>query len=275
MRPLIAFMQDSFRVSERRACRVLPLIRSSCRRKSTMKDPVRLRQRIRDLAESRVRYGYRRIHILLQREGFKVGKDRVHRLYRQEGLSLRRKRPRRHVSAARRVERPQPQRKNQCWSMDFVSDALFDGRRFRAFTLVENFSRECLAIRPAPKIFGSDVAEFLDEIVETHGKPERIYLDNGPEFISKALDLWAYQAGVTLDFSRPGKPTDNAYIESFNGSFRDECLNVNWFLSMEDARTKIEAWRREYNEFRPHSSLGEKTPEQFLGSGDWVPRVPT
>jgi putative transposase len=119
------------------------------------------------------------------------------------------------------------------------------------------------------------VAEFLDEVVEIHGKPERIYLDNGPEFISKALDLWAYQAGVTLDFSRPGKPTDNAYIESFNGSFRDECLNVNWFLSMEDARTKIEAWRQEYNEFRPHSSLGEKTPEQFLGSGDWVPRVPT
>jgi len=111
------------------------------------------------------------------------------------------------------------------------------------------------------------VAEFLDEIVETHGKPERIYLDNGPEFISKALDLWAYQAGVTLDFSRPGKPTDNACIESFNGSFRGECLNMNWFLSTEDARTKIEAWRREYNEFRPHSSLGEKTPEQFLWSG--------
>ena len=130
MRPLIAFMQDSFRVSERRACRVLPLIRSSCRRKSTRKDPVRLRQRIRDLAESRVRYGYRRIHILLQREGFKVGKDRVHRLYSQEGLSLRRKRPRRHVTAARRVERPKPQQKNQSGSMDFVSDALFDGRRF-------------------------------------------------------------------------------------------------------------------------------------------------
>ena len=163
-------MQDSFQVSERPACCVLPLIRSSCRRTSTRKDPVVLRQRIRELAESRVRYGYRRIHILLQREGFKVGKDRVHRLYRQEGLSLRRKRPRRHTSAARRVERPEPQQMNQSWSMDFVSDVLFDGRRFRAFTLVDNFSRECLAIRPAPKIFGSDVAEFLDEIVETHGQ---------------------------------------------------------------------------------------------------------
>ena len=149
-RPLIAFMQDSFQVSERRACCVLPLIRSSCRRTSTRKDPVVLRQRIRELAESRVRYGYRRIHILLQREGFKVGKDRVHRLYRQEGLSLRRKRPRRHTSAARRVERPEPQQMNQSWSMDFVSDALFDGLGFRVFTWVDNFSRECLAIRPAP-----------------------------------------------------------------------------------------------------------------------------
>jgi len=179
------------------------------------------------------------------------------------------------VSAARRVERPEPEQQNESWSIDFVSDSLFDGRRFRALTLVENFSRECLAIRAAPKLHGSDVAEILDEVAETKGKPNRIFLDNGPEFISKALDLWAYQAGVTLDFSRPGKPTDNAYIESFNGSFRDECLNVNWFLSIDDARTKIEAWRQEYNAFRPHSSLGDRTPEQFLGSGDFVPRSPT
>lgn len=149
--------------------------------------------------------------------------------------------------------------------MDFGSDSLFDGRRFRGLTLVDNFSRECLAIRAAPKIQGSDVAEILDEVVEAKGKPLRISLDNGPEFISKALDLWAYQAKVTLDFSRPGKPTDIAYIESFNGSFRDECLNVNWFLSMQNARTKIETWRRDYNAFRPHSSLGEKTPRAVLG----------
>jgi putative transposase len=156
--------------------------------------------------------------------------------------------------------------------MDFVSDSLFDGRRFRSLTLVENFSRECLAIRAAPTLHGSDVAEILDQVAEEHGKPTRIFLDNGPEFISKALDLWAYQAKVTLDFSRPEKPTDNAYIESFSGSFRDECLNINWFLSMEDARVKIEDWRRDYNEFRPHTSLGERTPSEFLGSGDWMPR---
>jgi putative transposase len=158
--------------------------------------------------------------------------------------------------------------------MDFVSDALFNGRRFRALTLVENYSRECLAIRAAQKLQGADVAEVLDEIVDKRGKPDRIFLDNGPEFISKDLDLWAYQADVKLDFSRPGKPTDNAYIESFNGSFRDECLNMNWFLSMEDARSKIESWRKEYNEFRPHSSLGGRTPIQFMGEGDWLPREP-
>jgi len=184
-RPLIAFMKDSFQVSERRTCRVLPLARASCRRRSTRKDPIVLRQKIRELAESRVRYGYRRIHNLLQRERFKVSKHRIHRLYREEGLSFRRKRPRRHVAAARHVERPQPQQKNESWSMDFVSDSLIDGRSFRAFTLVENFSRECLAIRPAPKIFGSDVAEVLDEVLETHGKPNRIFLDNGPRSSSR------------------------------------------------------------------------------------------
>jgi putative transposase len=157
--------------------------------------------------------------------------------------------------------------------MGFVSDGLFDGRRFRALTLVENFSRECLAIRVAPRLHGVDVAEVLDEVAESRGKPRRIFLDNGPEFISKALDLWAYQAGVTLDFSRPGKPTDNAYIESFNGSLRDECLNTSWFLSIEDTRDKIESWRKEYNEFRPHSSLGERTPSLVAGEGLWVPRV--
>ena len=156
-----------------------------------------------------------------------------------------------------------------------MSDQLYDGRRLRILTIVDNHTRESLEVRVAQRIRGIDVALAVERIARERGRPQAIRVDNGPEFISKALDLWAYQAGVTLDFSRPGKPTDNAYIESFNGSFRDECLNVNWFLSMEDARTKIEAWRQEYNEFRPHSSLGEKTPEQFLGSGDRVPRVTT
>ena len=257
------YLQTSFRVSERRACRVFPFARSVHRYRSVRQDPVVLRQRIRDIAAVRVRYGYRRIHILLRREGFEVNHKRVHRIYCEEGLNLRRKRPRRHVTAARRVEQPRPGNANETWSMDFVSDALFDGRRFRALTLVDNFSRECLAIRADQRLQGEDVATLLDQVATSRGTPERICLDNGPEFISKALDLWAYQSGVTLDFSRPGKPTDNAYIESFNGSFRDECLNVNWFLSIDDAREKIEAWRKEYNQFRPHSSLEGRTPEEF------------
>jgi putative transposase len=152
---------------------------------------------------------------------------------------------------------------NESWSMDFVSDSLFDGKRFRALTVVDNFSRECLAIRVDQGIKGEDVAETMNWLHITRGLPKSIRVYNGPEFISKALDKWAYEHGVTLDFSRPGKPQDNCLVESFNGSFRDECLNVNWFLSLEDAREKIEAWRIDYNEFRPHSSLDEKAPREF------------
>lgn len=266
----MASLQEGYRVSERRACAVLPFCRSSHRYQSIRKDVAALRKRIAEIAATRVRYGYKRIHILLRREGWRVNHKRVYRLYLEEGLNLRRKRPRRHVTAARREQRVEAQRPNEVWSMDFVSDSLFDGRRFRSLTLVDNFSRECLLAHAAGSIRGMDVAELLDEIVEDRGVPTRICVDNGPEFISKSLDLWAYQRGVILDFSRPGKPTDNAHIESFNGSFRDECLNVNWFLSLDDAREKIEAWRREYNGFRPHSSLGGRTPSDFVRSGHGV-----
>jgi putative transposase len=148
--------------------------------------------------------------------------------------------------------------------MDFVSDALYDGRRFRALTVVDNFSRECLGIYVNQGIKGEQVVMFLENLKPVYGTPKIIRLDNGPEFVSKTLDKWAYENGVTLDFSRPGKPTDNALVESFIGSFRDECLNVNWFLSLEDAREKITVWRMEYNNFRPHSSLGNLTPRDFV-----------
>ena len=148
--------------------------------------------------------------------------------------------------------------------MDFVSDQLFDGSRFRALTIVDNFSRRCMAIHPEKSITGENVVEVLNELkYQKKEVPERIQVDNGTEFISKALDLWAYENNVTLDYSRPWKPTDNPYIESFNGRFRDECLNVNWFLSLEDAKYKIDFWRREYNEFRPHSSLDDLTPDEI------------
>jgi putative transposase len=223
-----------------------------------------LRMRIGEIAKVRVRYGYKRIHVLLRREGWLVNHKRVYRIYREEGLNLRAKRPKRRRSAAQRVQRPPATFVNESWSMDFVTDSLFNGHRFRALTVVDNFSRECLAIEVGQHFRGEGVVGIVERIKAVSGIPCFIRVDNGPEFISKELDRWAYENKVTLDFSRPGKPIDNAYVESFNGSFRDECLNTNWFLSIEDAREKIEAWRREYNEWRPHSSLDNLTPSQYL-----------
>ena len=221
--------------------------------------------RIKEIAATRVRYGYRRIHVLLRREGWEINHKHVYRLYCEEGLHLRSKRPRRHVSAAHRKPRAGASRPNESWSMDFVSDALFDGRRLRALTVVDNYTRECLAIEVGKGITGQQVADVLSRISLTRALPATIFCDNGPEFISKNLDKWAYKREVSLNFSRPGKPTDNALIESFNGSFRDECLNTNWFMSLEDAQRKIEAWRMHYNVSRPHMSLGYRTPQEFLG----------
>ena len=256
-------MQQAYRVSERRTCEVVLLDRATFRYISRRSDDSALRLRIRQIAETRIRYGYLRIHTLLRREGWHVNHKRVHRIYCEEGLNLRRKRPRRRVSAAHRIQRPQASSFNDSWSMDFVADSLFNGRRFRALTVVDNWSRQCLAIHVGQGMKGEDVVEAMTALTLVHESPKRIFVDNGSEFISKSLDRWAYENGVTLDFSRPGKPTDNALIESFNGSFRDECLNVNWFLSMEDARQKIERWRQEYNEFRPHTALGNLTPQEY------------
>ncbi|GHB12660.1 hypothetical protein GCM10007159_38620 [Modicisalibacter luteus] len=168
--------------------------------------------------------------------------------------------------AAIRRERVLATGLDQVWSMDFVSDALFNGKRLRALALVDEFSRECLAIHVDGSIVAADVVEVMTRLNETGRQPARVRVDNGPEFISRVLDCWAYKQGVTLDFSRPGKPTDNAFVESFNGKFRAECLNTHWFLSLDDARQKIETWRQDYNQVRPHSSLGWLTPEEFAAS---------
>lgn len=230
---------------------------------SQARDSEAIRRRMREIAATRIRYGLDRIFILLRREGWPDGRNRVYRLYKLEGLNLRSKRPKRSRSCAHRLERPKINNIDQCWSMDFVSDQLFDGRRFRALTVVDNYSRKCLAIHVGKSIKGTDVVQVMEQIKNTQQiLPNRIQVDNGSEFISKAFDQWAYENKITLDFSRPGKPTDNPYIESFNGSFRDECLNTNWFLSLEDARDKIAQWHKEYNEFRPHSSIDNLTPSQ-------------
>lgn len=250
-------------MSERRACHVVRLHRKTCRYVSKRPEQEPLKHRIREIANTRVRYGYQRIHILLRREGWRINRKRVYRLYREMGLSLRMKVPKWRRSARQRLEREVPARKNHVWSMDFVSDALYDGRRFRALTIVDAYTRECLAIEVDQGIKGEQVAAVLQGIVAHRGAPSTIRVDNGPEFVSKALDAWAYQLGVTLDFSRPGKPTDNAYIESFNARFRAECLNTNWFLSLADAKAKIAAWREEYNQSHPHLSLGFRTPAEY------------
>jgi putative transposase len=270
---LVRDLEGRYGVSERRGCRVLLFFRSSHRYEATRDDQVVLRMRIRELAEARVSYGYYQIYILLRREGWKVNHKRVYRLYQKEGLSLRRKRPRRHASAAHRMERMEAGTANECWSMDFVSDALYDGRRLRALTIADNYTRECLAIKVDQGIGGEKVAGVLGRITMERRTPKTIRVDNGPEFVSKVLDQWAYRNGVKLDFSRPGKPTDNAYVESFNGSLRDECLNVNWFLSLEDARGKIKAWRRHYNESRPHTALGDVPPSEFASKGGASPAL--
>ena len=190
---------------------------------------------------------------------------RTERIYREEDLALRRKR-RRKGAAGARVIVPQPERPNQRWSMDFVTDSMVTGRRFRALAIVDDFSRECPAIEVDTSLGGSRVVSVLERLNETRGLPEVITMDNGPEFAGKVLDEWAYRKGVKLNFIRPGKPIENAYAESFNGRFRDECLNTNWFMNLKQARDIIEDWRKDYNEVRPHSSLNDQTPREYAGT---------
>jgi putative transposase len=261
---MVSETRFAYGVSERRACQALGYPRSSQRYQSVGKDRGELRVRLRDLAAVRVRYGYRRLHVLLRREGYRVNHKLVYRLYCEEGLTMRTKRRRRHRSGQIRTERSPATRPSERWSMDFMAEQLYDGRRLRVLTLVDNFSRESLALRVGQRFTGDDVVAVVEEVAAQRGVPKTIQVDNGPEFISKSVDLWAWSHGVELDFSRPGKPTDNALIESFNGKFREACLNQHWFQSLEEARERIEAWRRQYNEERPHRALGGKTPREFL-----------
>jgi putative transposase len=247
-------------VSARRACGVLCAERSSYAYKSRRDAQAHLRKRIREIAETRVRYGYRRVHVLLRREGWKLNHKRTYRLYKEEGLCLRRKTPRRRVKAALRDDRTPPSEPNEVWSMDFMADQTFDGTKLRILTIVDAATRISPAIDARTTYRGIDVVETLERITAVYGKPKRIRVDQGTEFTSKDVDLWAWKNGVVMDFSRPGKPTDNAFAEAFNSRVRAELLSANWFLSLADARVKCEAWRRDYNELRPHGSLGQKTP---------------
>lgn len=260
-------MRQAQGLSQRRACRLVGMARTSCRYEPQRPgQQEKLQARLRTLAGERRRFGYRRLTVLLRREGWAVNHKRVYRLYGQEGLQVRR-RKRKRMGAVQRQSCTTPTQSNQRWSMDFVCDALTDGRKFRSLNIVDDYNRECLAAEVDTSIPGARVVRVLERLRDRRGLPEVLVSDNGPEFVGQALDVWAYQQGVKLHFIEPGKPVQNAFIESFNGKMRDECLNEHWFGSLREARETVEAWRRDYNEVRPHSSLGHRTPLEFTACG--------
>ena len=263
---MVSYLREAYQVSIRRACEVAITARSSYHYRSHKDRQDHLRMRLRDLAYSRITYGYRRLHILLQREGWRINHKRVYRLYGEEGLTLKRRKPKRHKSSVPRSVRIEPEGKNDVWTMDFMSDQLVDGRRFRILTVLDVYTRECLALVAGQSFRGADVVNILRNIVEERERPDYIQCDCGCEFTSKIMDQWAWLNDVRMDFSRPGKPTENAYIESFNGRVRQECLNLHWFADMDEVQARLVAWRVEYNLERPHSSLSNLSPWEYANN---------
>jgi putative transposase len=261
-RQAVCHIQAAFGLSERSACRALGMARASQRYKVKKAVPVELVARMHSIAATRPRAGYRMLRRLLLRDGVRVNHKRIYRLYREQGLSIRVKRRHRLAASPRQVL-PPVTKAGERWAMDFVFDRTTDGHRFRILTLIDTFTRRAPGVIVERSISGLHVARFLDKLAATHGYPKIITVDNGPEFISNALDQWAHAHAVQLHFSRPGKPVDNAFIESFNGRLRDECLNTNWFYGLEQARQTINEWLEDYNQRRPHSSLGGLTPAEY------------
>jgi putative transposase len=261
-RDAVAALQANYRISIRRACRLVGHHRSTQNYRSRRPDPTSLRQRMKELAAARPRYGYRRIHTLLQREGWRDNIKRVYRLYRLDGLAVRSK-PRKKHRAQARVPPRAATAPRQRWAIDFIHDSLADGRAFRVLSVVDVFSRSSEVLEPGSGFTGERVAELLEQAAGGR-LPEVITADHRTEFTSKALDAWAFERGVKLDFTTPGRPTENGFVESFQGRFRDECLNAEIFLNLEDAKNKISSWRHDYNRHRPHSALGNLSPREYL-----------
>ena len=261
------WIYERFRVSAVRACRLARLQRASWYYRSRARDQSALRMRIRDIAQARPRFGYQRIHVMLRREGWRVNRKRIHRLYRLDGLQVRMRVRRRKRMSLHRGPVPQAAARNQHWSMDFVHDQLLDGRRFRVLTVIDQWSRESVLLEAGFTLTGHSVAAALERISASRPLPKAITVDHGTEFTSRALDEWAWQRGVELAFITPGRPMENGLCESFNGRLRDECLNANEFISLDDAKARIEAWRRDYNEHRPHGALGHLTPSEYANRG--------
>lgn len=258
-------MVSKTEISERRACSLIDINRATLRYQSSSPDEAELTLRIKAIAFERRRFGYRRVHQMLRREGVNVNHKKVYRLYRDAGLAVR-KRKRRKGIMVERHPLLLPKMPNHTWSMEFVMDSLASARRIKCLTIVDDFTKECLDIPVGHGISGEQVTRTLDSIAAFRGYPEAVRTDKGPEFTGKALDQWAYQHGVELKLIQPGKPTQNGYIESFNGKFRDECLNEQWFTDLAHARELINEWRMDYNQNRPHSSLEYQTPLEFAAA---------
>ena len=261
-RAAVIYAQERCGLSQRRACRLVGAGRSTVRYRSRRQEDERVRRRLRELAEQRPRFGYRRLGVLLRREGIVVNHKRVERLYREEGLAVRR-RTRKTLTGVRRGRPAAPQRINEQWALDFLQDALASGRKLRLLSVIDVFSREALALEVDTSLPGSRVVRVLNRLLAEREPPVQLVLDNGPELICATLEQWAHQHAVTLHFIDPGKPIQNAHCESFHGRLRDECLNEHWFLGVGDARRIVEAWRQDYNRERPHSALAYRTPEEF------------
>ena len=258
----IAHLRETYAVSERRACKAIGADRSSVRYRSTRPDNGAIRERLRALAAERRRFGYRRLHIMLAREGIVMNQKKLRRLYKEERLTVRRRGGRKRALGTR-APMILPQGPNQRWSLDFVSDALDDSRRFRILCIVDDFSRECLGLVADTSLSGNRVARELDTIIARRSKPLTIVSDNGTELTSMAILRWSQDSGVDWHYITPGKPTQNAFVESFNGRLRDECLNETLFSSLSHARSVLAAWRHDYNHYRPHSAHGGATPVEF------------
>lgn len=250
-------------VSQRRACDVLDIERSIVWYRSTRPHDSDLRKAMMEIAAERRRFGYRRIHIMMERQGFNMNQKKLRRLYSEEGLQVRKRGGRKRALGTRRPM-VVPETINVRWSLDFVSDAFTDGRRFRVLAVVDDFSRECLALVPDTSLSGARLTRELDAITQVRGMPTTIVSDNGTEMTSSAVLEWCQKTKIDWHYIAPGKPTQNAFIESFNGSFRDECLNETLFSSLADARSEITKWKDDYNQNRPHSSLGNLTPNEFV-----------
>lgn len=263
MKDVVRYVGTHHGYSELRACRLTRQHRSTQRKPSTRDPRTEIWQRMHEIAQTRISYGYRRIHVMLRREGWQIGRNLVYRLYREEGLVLRGKQPKRRKMLVRRQTRCQPRQIDEAWRLDFVADQLGNGQKFHALTVVDVSSWECLAIDVGQRLRDEHVVAMRNRLVAARTAPRYLFADNRAEFTGHLVDLWAYHHGNRLDFSRPGKPTDNAHIEALNGWFRDESLNLHWLATLGEARELIEAWRRDYNESRSHMALGNLSPCEY------------